>query len=613
MCAIGGLIDYQNTHPWNDAVIKNMINSMIHRGPDQEGICQNNHCLLLHRRLTVIDEEHGKQPMSFSQNNSEYTMVYNGELYNTQELRKELKSAGYDFSGHSDTEVVLKAYLCWGKSCVEKFNGIFALGIWNSKTQELFLARDPMGVKPFFYAENQGKFIFSSELKTILASGYIEAQADLNTIGEILLMGPGRTPGCGVFKGIKELKPGYYGILSAQGLKTTQYFKLEDAPCTDTFEEAVAKTRFLVTDSIERQLISDVPIGTFLSGGLDSSIISAVAAKHMQERGKTLETFSVFYRDNEKYFKPGKFQPNSDHDYIDIMVKHLGCKNHKIYIDTEELVEALFSAVDARDLPGMADVDSSLLLFSQEIKNHVTVGLSGECADEIFGGYPWFRDKSIRESEGFPWAQSTKWRSSFLNDELNAKIDAEAFAKTRYENTAKLADLTATNFENKDDTTAKKMMHLNMVWFMQTLLDRKDRMTMYSGLEVRVPFCDKRIAQYLYTMPWAYKDHKCYEKGLLRESVQGMLPSEILWRKKSPYPKTHNPGYLNAVSQRLSDVISDPNAPILSLVKKESLENLTKTTLETPWYGQLMTVPQTIAYFLQVNYWLKKYKVKIVE
>ncbi|MDO4541871.1 MAG: asparagine synthase (glutamine-hydrolyzing) [Bacillota bacterium] len=612
MCAIGGIVDIEDPLELEPERIRTMLDTMARRGPDQEGLYKGENAILLHRRLSVIDIDHGAQPMTVSHQGETYTLVYNGELYNTGSIQRELEAEGFSFGGYSDTEVVLKACIAWGHRALAKFNGIFAFGLWRHKAKELFLARDPMGVKPLFYAEVSGKLVFASEIKTILASGLIEAEADMETIAEVILMGPGRTPGCGVFRGMRELPPGCWGCYKQGSLEIERYFYLEDRPHKDSLADTITKTRLLVIKAIERQLVADVPLGTFLSGGLDSSIISAVAASHFRERGEALETFSVFYRDNEKYFQPGKFQPNSDHEYIDIMVKHLGCKNHKLVVDTPELVAALYEAVEARDLPGMADVDSSLLLLCREIKKHCTVALSGECADEIFGGYPWFRDKTIREAAGFPWAQSTEWRASFLRPELAAVIDAPEYVAAKYEDTVGQVELMGAYSGNADDLSAKRMMYLNMVWFMQTLLDRKDRMSMYSGLEVRVPFCDKAIAQYLYNVPWAYKDYKGYEKGLLREAVKDLLPPEILWRKKSPYPKTHNPGYLKAVVQELNEVINDPNAPILDIVSKESLTTLTGTVLSTPWYGQLMTVPQTIAYFLQLNYWLKTYKVKLV-
>ena len=438
----------------------------------------------------------------------------------------------------------------------------------------------------------------------------VSAEIDTNGVAEIMLVGPGRTPGCGVFKGIEELLPSRCGFFTSEGLKLRQYWHLKDREHRDTLDQTVEKVRGLVIDAIERQLVSDVNIGTFLSGGLDSSIISSVANRWFRARNKELQTFSVDYRDNEQYFKANKFQIDSDHAFAQQMSGYLRTNHHRIVVDTEDLVEALYTAVDARDLPGMADVDSSLLIFCREVRNHITVALSGECADEIFGGYPWYRDRTIRERNGFPWAQSTDYRTDFLTPEFASKIDSHSFVDRRYRKT--VAESSILPGTNSVERRMKEMMNLNLWWFMQTLLDRKDRMSMYNGLEVRVPFCDYRIVEYLYQVPWEMKDFDDREKGLLRIAFRGLLPDEILWRRKSPYPKTHHPAYLKAVSEKLRDVISDPAAPVLRIARKEALEALLETDNPILWYGQLMTAPQTIAYFLQLNYWLEKYRVRIV-
>ena len=507
--------------------------------------------------------------------------------------------------------MVLNAFAVFGSECVYKFNGIFAFAIWDEKKRRLFFARDRIGVKPFFYTAENGRFLFASEIKGILAASEKQPELDARGVMEIMLIGPGRTPGYGVFKGVEELKPACCGFFDENGLRLHEYWRLEDREHTESFEETVEHVRFLVTDSIRRQLVSDVPLGTFLSGGLDSSLISSVASRVMKEEGKTLKTFTVNYRDNDRYFKASKFQPGSDSQFVGKMVDYLGCESHMIEIDTPELVSALFEAVKARDLPGMADVDSSLLLFCREIKKHVTVALSGECADEIFGGYPWYRDPTIREKDGFPWAQSTAYRGSFIRREFTSQIDPQEYVQQKYnatvQSTSKLKDLSPL------ESRMKEMVNLNHHWFMQTLLDRKDRMSMYSGLEVRVPFCDWRIAEYLYSVPWEYKDYRSYEKGLLREAMKDYLPEEILWRKKSPYPKTHHPAYLAAVTRLLDELVWDSSAPIWQIVRRDKAAGLINAPNNPqPWYGQLMTTPQTIAYLLQVNYWLQQYNIRLV-
>ncbi len=481
-----------------------MKTSMKSRGPDQHGEYFSENAALFHNRLCVIDADNGRQPMMAAAGSRQCVLVYNGELYNTAELRGELKGAGFEFSGHSDTEVVLKAYLRWGAACVERFNGIFAFAVWEPEIRRLFLARDRMGVKPLFYAMRRGAFLFASELKGLLAHPWVSPQADADSVRELLLTGPGRTPGCGVFKEIYELPPAYRGYFDEYGLHTERYWKLTPRPHRESFSDTAAHVRWLVADAIERQLVSDVPIGTFLSGGLDSGIISSVANSYMRRRGQKLVTFSVDYRDNRKYFRAGKFQPNTDTDYIPGLRDWLGCENVLVTLDTDDLVEGLFEAVDARDLPGMSDVDSSLLQFCKRIREHVTVALSGECADEIFGGYPWYRDEKIRMAEGFPWAQSIRWRASFLRPEYMEGLDARAYVLARYYDT--IRDTDSLPEDSAADRRMREMMRLNTDWFMQTLLDRKDRMSMYSALEVRVPFCDHRIAEYLYNVPWEMKE-----------------------------------------------------------------------------------------------------------
>lgn len=602
MCAIAGLIGL----PVDDSVVKKMLSTMSRRGPDAQGTYIEGDCYLLHSRLTVIDPEGGAQPMHLCWQNKDYTIVYNGELYNTQELRLELKKLGHEFQSRSDTEVLLHAYAQWQEAALDKLNGIYAFAIWERGERKLFMARDRMGVKPLFFKLHDGGLVFSSEIKTILAYPTVKAELDETGVAEIILLGPGRTPGCGVFRGIKELEGGCFAVYRQGRLSISRYWQLTDRLHTDSFEETTQMVRFLVTDAIHRQMISDVPIGTFLSGGLDSSLITALCASSMKENGRQLKTFSVDYLNNDLYFTPEKFQPNSDGSYIRLMQSTLGTDHQWCVLSPLELVNALEESVEARDLPGMADVDISLLLFCKQIRKYVTVALSGECADEIFGGYPWYRDPEIRDLNGFPWAQNIAQRCEMLINKTHGK----EYILDRYQQTCAESDILPGT--PPLERRMKEMMNLNLRWFMQTLLDRKDRMSMYSGLEVRVPFCDHRIAEYLYGVPWEYKDYKGKEKGLLRYAMNGTLPHEVLWRKKSPYPKTHDPTYLNLVSRRLEDLLKQKDAPLFSFVYKETVKKVLEEEPRWPWYGQLMRRPQTIAFFLQVNHWLERYNVDIL-
>ena len=604
MCAIAGIADLLS----NETIRNLMLQTMTRRGPDASGVRQEEGCTLLHRRLTVIDPEGGAQPMTLEHGAEIYSIAYNGELYNTEELRGELLKEGHRFLGHSDTEVLLHAYAQWGQDCLERCNGIFAFAVWESRRQRLFLARDRMGVKPLFYKCHAGGLLFASEIKTILAYPGVEAVLDEEGAAEILLLGPGRTPGSGVFRGIREMEPGCCSYYEKGKLTICKYWQLRDREHRQSFAETAEQVRFLVTDAITRQMVSDVPIGTFLSGGLDSSLISAVCARRMAQKGEALNTFSVDYADNDKYFVPNKFQPNSDGYYIRTMQKALGSQHHWCILTPEDLMAVLEESVAARDLPGMADVDMSLLAFCRQIRKDVTVALSGECADEIFGGYPWYRDPEVLAKEGFPWAQNTAVRCNMLSPALQKRIDGADYVRQRYEKTCRESDILPGTSEK--ERRMKEMVNLNHQWFMQTLLDRKDRMSMYSGLEVRVPFCDYRIAEYLYGVPWEFKDYQGKEKGLLRYAMAGYLPEEVLWRKKSPYPKTWDPKYLELVSARVRDILKQKNAPLFHMVSRDAVEAALGEEATWPWYGQLMRKPQTICFLLQIDAWLRQYHVK---
>ena len=606
MCGIAGMVGLQSSAE----ILDKMLASMASRGPDGQGLYRDGNCTLLHRRLAIIDPKGGQQPMALSRGQELYVLVYNGELYNTESLRRELLGLGHRFDGHSDTEVVLHAYVQWGEDCVHKFNGIFAFALWEEHTGRLFLARDRIGVKPLFYWHQTGKLLFASEIKTILCHGVVKPRLDREGAAQLLLLGPGRLPGSGVFQGIREVEPGCCGWFRDGKLQLRRYWQLTEREHRDSFEETVESVRYLVTDAIQAQMVSDVPIGTFLSGGLDSSIITAVCAGEMEKKGEKLRTFSVDYLGNDRYFQPGKFQPNSDGSFIRMMQQRLNTNHNDVFLSAQQLSDALEEATIARDLPGMADVDFSLLLFCKEIRKDVKVALSGECADEIFGGYPWYRDPEIRALEGFPWAQNMGQRLALLAPGVADGMDGGEFVMDAYRDTVRRSSI----LPGTPDTERrmKEMVNLNFRWFMQTLLDRKDRMSMYSGLEVRVPFCDYRIAEYLYGIPWEMKDYHGREKGLLRKAVEGLLPEEVLYRKKSPYPKTFDPAYEQMMLTRLTDVLTDAASPIHHLVNRDGLQKILEGEQKWPWYGQLMRRPQTMAYFVQLDFWLRRYRVEFM-
>ncbi|SHK69063.1 asparagine synthase (glutamine-hydrolyzing) [Desulforamulus aeronauticus] len=614
MCGITGWIDEKIQLPQDRIILERMTATLTNRGPDAEGYWISDRAALGHRRLTVVDPVGGSQPMVRTLGEQTFVIVYNGELYNTPELRGELALRGHHFQGHSDTEVLLTAYMEWGPSCVEKCNGIFAFGIWNQVEQSFFMARDRLGVKPLFYTKRKNAFLFGSELKALLAHPLVKPEVAADGLAEIFALGPARTPGHAVFKNVHELRPGYSLFYKNNTLTIKPYWQLVTAPHEDDLYTTIHKVRELLEDSISRQLVADVPVCTLLSGGLDSSALSAFAAKTYKGAGQgPLHTYSVDYTDNDRYFQASLYQPNSDAPWIERMSTFLNSQHHYVTVDTPQLVEALRIAMLARDLPGMADVDASLYLFCQQIKKDATVALSGECADEIFGGYPWFHREDLLNAPTFPWSRSVRYREKLLAPEIREPVNLVEYVINRYQET--LSEVPRLLGEAAADGRRREMFYLNQIWFMQTLLDRKDRMSMATGLEVRVPFCDHRIVEYVWNVPWSMKYFNNREKGLLRLALADVLPEDVLERRKSPYPKTHNPAYLAAVRQILLEILDDPTAPLLPLIDVSYVRKLVETegdSLSQPWFGQLMSGPQLFAFLYQVNEWLKEYRVVIL-
>ena len=609
MCGIGGFVDYERDARRGGPILHGMKRTLTPRGPDAEGTYFDEDAALVHRRLIVIDPEGGKQPMHSPDRNT--IIIYNGELYNTPELRTELMSRGHEFVGHSDTEVLLHAYLEWKTDAFSRLNGIFAFAIWEKRERRLTLCRDRLGVKPLFFAPIRNGLTFGSTIDTVLCHPEIEPALDEDGLRTLLLLGPARPPESGVFRQIKSLLPGHFAVLTPENFTDHVYWQLEAHEHEDDLPTTIERTHTLICDAARRQLVSDVPLACFLSGGLDSSILSMLAAKDYAARGETLHTWSVDYRDNDKYFTKSIFQPNSDDSYIDQMVDFLGTHHHRVVLEPEALCAALLPATDARALPGMADVDSSLLLFCAAVKRGgTTVCLSGECADELFGGYPWYHREEILFEDTFPWSRSVGLRLGLLTPD--AVRNGEEFVRQHYRDTCDRAPKLSS--DDKKAARMREMFVLNLDWFMATLLDRKDRMSMYSGLEVRVPFCDHRIVEYAYNMPWDFKSLEGREKGIVRRAFANELPKEIVYRKKSPYPKTFHPVYPRLCADYVRRIFEDNTSVAASLFDRNAVQKLMQRpeSLAEPWFGQLMRTPQIFAYIIQLDRWFRHYHVKIV-
>lgn len=605
MCGIAGILSDSIDLRGERETVWRISNSLRSRGPDARGEYIDRDVALIHRRLSVIDPGNGAQPMAFGK----YVIVYNGELYNTDEVRRELMELGYIFDTRCDTEVVLKAFHFWREESAKRLNGIFAYAIYDTQDKELFLCRDRIGVKPLYYSAAGKKFSFASRIESLLYVDGVEPVCDRQGLNEIFMLGPAGTIGKTVFRDIMELPPGSYLYYSHGRIKTDRYWELTAREFTDNCIQAQEHTHCLVTDAITRQLVSDVPVCTFLSGGLDSSIISKVASDYFADRGERLNTYSVDYVDNDKYFTSSVFQPNKDSDYINLIADYIGSDHHNVVLSNSAVADALIDSALARNTPGFADVDSSLLLFCKEVKRNYTVALSGECADEIFGGYPWYHREEILFEETFPWSRTTNVRRGLLRDGFLP--EGEEYAHSAYLDT--IAAVSSLDTDTPLEKRMREMFVLNLNWFMQTLLVRKDVMSMESSLEVRVPFCDYRIVEYAYNMPWAIKSYNNREKGILRKAFENQLPEIITWRKKSPYPKTHNPVYLQCVRNMAAAVLEDKASPLWDMVNPQAVKDLIDNpdTLSEPWYGQLMRGPQVLAYIVQIYAWMKKYDVDI--
>ena len=599
MCGITGWMNKNENLRNKKRIIKKMTKTLKYRGPDSTGYFISDDVLLGHKRLAIIDPEKGKQPMKYDN----YVIVYNGEIYNTDSIKKKLIKKGYSFNTTSDTEVILKGYACYKEKIVEKLEGIFAFAIYDGK--DLFLARDRLGVKPLFYTQIDGNFLFASEIKALLKNDLVQPIIDKESLQELLGLGPSKIPGSGIFKGIKELRAAHYLTYKAGIIDIKRYWNVKDKKFDDTFEVCSTKVRRMLMDSIKRQMVSDVGISTFLSGGLDSSIITAVVSNELKKQNQVLDTYSIDYEDNDKYFKANKFQVSKDKKFIDIMKNAFKTNHTYEVISQRKLAKTLKESVIARDYPGLADIDSSLFWFSKQIRKEHKVILSGECADEIFGGYPWFYRKEIRERENFPWIDSLDERIYLIKKDLAQKLDLKNFVKEKCE-------LTLSEINVSDDENLKKLFYLNMTWFMPTLLDRKDRMTMRASLEARVPFADTKLIEYLWNVPWEYKYRNNQEKGLLRHAFKNILPKEIIDRKKNPYPKTHNPKYTKIMIKLLKKRLKNKKSVLYKIFDYDKLINLIETggeSFKTPWFGQLMTGPELLAYLYQFDIWTVKYKI----
>lgn len=606
MCGINGFINFHYKKKQAQTILGQMNQALTYRGSNDSGTFAHGDVYLGHQRLSIIDPAKGHQPMSYTYRGKTYTIVYNGELYNAAELRQKLIDRGLRLQTTCDTEIVLKSFAVDGEKALRHLNGIFAFAIYSSPDNRLFLARDPLGVKPLFYSLQNGQLAFSSEIKALFSHPTILPRVNLDGLRELFGVAPARTPGHTVYTDIYELKPGESAWWQDGTFTTKTYFKLKSRAHRDSATATMKKLKTMLANIVQNQLVSDVPVGLMLSGGLDSSAITALAAR----AGQPLKTFSVDYVGNADNFKPTDFSPTRDNYYIDLVAKQYHADHSYKVLNSADLCHALREALMARDYPSMADIDSSLLLFCRAIKNDVTVCLSGEFADEIFCGYPWFYRADTQNATTFPWAIDLSVREHTIAKHLRSTLNIKDFVARSYADAVAEVPLSPT-----DDSANRQMKiysYLTMRWFGLNLLERGDRMAMRCGLELRVPFTDLALVQYVYNIPWEMKNYGGHEKGILRAAVTDVLPDEVVNRKKCPYPKTVDPVYTTLVEQHVRALLTDENHPVWQIVDMDyvaSVLNDTNPKNVRPWFGQLMQRPQYLAFIYQIALWLVEYHV----
>lgn len=600
MSGIAGVLDFGKRRTQDRGVLKDMTVRLTR--PDGE---QTEH---QYAGLVQLGAS-GGSVYSLTLDQGDLLAVFCGELYETWALRTALSARGHAFTGEGEAELVLRAYLEHRAECAGELSGVFAFAVWDPRSGSLLLCRDRLGVKPLFLARREGMLIFASELRALLGHPLVRPEVDAEGLAEIFAIGPARTPGHGIFRDVHELLPGRFLTCSREGERQGTYWCLQSQPHPDGFEDTAQKARSLLIDAVRAQTSAERPPSFQLSGGVDSSALCSLASRTL-DMGR-IRTVSVDYVDNSVNFRPSDFQPNTDAPWVLRVAEFLGSEHETCYIDTPELTEALFPAVTARGLPGMADIDASLLLFSKWIGQRDPISITGECADEVFAGYPWFYRPG--DETTFPWSQQLAQRVQVLSGDLCKKISPEEYVRARY--AAAVAETPELPGESPEQARKRELGYLTLTRWLPTLLDRQDRMSMAAGITLRAPFSDHRLVDYLWNVPWEMKFYKEREKGLLRHALAGVLPNEVLWRKKSPYPKTHNPNYIAALSQSTLSMLEDRGSPVRPLINVEAVHDLAAgmdRETNIPWFGQLMNAPQLLAYILQVNYWLRSFSVRLV-
>ncbi len=607
MCGVTGWVDFHNDLRGSRDVLVAMTETLVPRGPDDGGTWVSRHAALGHRRLAIIDIAGGVQPMLAHGPDGEViaALTYSGEVYNHRELRAELEGRGHAFRTRSDTEVVLRAHLEWGAAAVERLNGMFAYGYWDARAEELLLVRDRLGVKPLYWAERPGGVLFGSEPKAVLAHPEFSAELDASGIAELFALSTGPTPGHGVYRGLRQVRPGHRIRVTRAGAREERWWSLTSAPHEHDEDATVGHVRRLVAEAVGRQLESDVPLGFLLSGGVDSSAIVALA----QEAGsRAPDTYSVAFPPGEGPEPQGNWIRDEDAPYVDAVVRHVGSSHQEIVVPGGELLAHRDIGLDARDLPGWGEPDTSLFLLFRGVRSQATVALSGEVADEVFGGYVFFHDGREGPVTEFPWLNGRSSPTSLLRADVAREVKPEEDARARLAEA--LDEVPALPGEGAADARARALSYLAFTRWLPAVLERKDRMSMATALEARVPFADHHLVEYVWNVPWSLKTLGGEPKGLLRTAVGDSLPSAVLRRPKSGYPATTAEAYATALRERVEE-LTRRDARVFELVDRDVVLQHLRDGTRIPGPRAAPHPTGGLDFLLAVDRWLERYEVRI--
>jgi len=606
MCGIIGWVDWERNLSEQRAMVQGMAESLQLRGPDDSGLWLSPRAALAHRRLFVIDPHGGVQPMTRRAGERSYTLVFNGEIYNFRDLSRDLRALGHTFETRSDTEVLLRAYMEWGPSCLERLNGIFAFAVWDETRQELFLARDHLGVKPLFYAERGGALLFASEEKALFKNPLVKRELGAEGLAQALTVGFVRTQGSSVYRGIQEIRPGHFAVYSRNGLKISRYWKLESREHTDDAETTLRRVRGMLEDVVTRQMVTDMNVCSMLSGGLDSSGVTAIAAKEYRAtKNSALDTFTVDFVDEARHFRADLMHRDLDTPWARRVSELCGTNHRTVTLGAEDLLGHIHAPLTARDLPVSGEKEiSALLLFRKMKEAGATVVLSGEAGDEIFGGHPWFYVPQILNMNAFPWlAHAQNLGVPLLAPDIAKKVRAEEYLADTYQST--LNEVPKLPGESPHDARVREMFYLNINHFLRYMLDRMDRISMAASLEVRVPLCDHQLVEYMWNVPPAMKFAGNVEKGLLRQAMSHLLPEDVIARRKTAYPSLHDPSYVKGIRARVADIVNDNQSPVHGLLDREAVRRLTTEEVSPDHPFGAAVLKTRLDLVIQLDHWLK--------